>query len=58
MNIAGMGIIFNRGRGIQSLERALEEGWRLPQPVYRVPVEAITDKAVLKEARRAERYGL
>ncbi len=54
MHIAGIGIIFNRGRGIESLEAALQEGWKKPDPVYRVPVEAITDKNVLKDARRAD----
>jgi len=54
MYIAGIGIIFNRGRGIESLKKSLEEGWRMPSPVYRVPVESIIDKTVLKEARRAD----
>jgi 3-oxoacyl-[acyl-carrier-protein] synthase II len=54
MHIAGMGIICNRGRGIESLRKALQEGWKMPDPVYRVPAGAIADKAVLKEARRAD----
>ncbi len=54
MHIAGIGIIFNRGRGLENLDKALQEGWRKPYPVYRVPVEALTDKNVLKDARRAD----
>ena len=54
MHIAGMGIVFNRGRGLVNLEKALTEGWVMPDTVYRVPTEAITDKQVLKEARRAD----
>ena len=76
MHIAGMGIVFNRGRGLANLEKALAEGWVKPsatcrshpglkegqvspspsEPVYRVPTEAITDKQVLKEARRADNF--
>lgn len=54
MYIAGMGIVFNRGRGLANLEKALIAGWAMPDLVYRVPTEAITDKGVLKEARRAD----
>ena len=56
MYIAGMGIVFNRGRGLANLEKALMAGWVMPDPVYRVPLEAITDKQVLKEARRADNF--
>jgi len=72
MYIAGIGIIFNRGRGLANLEKALTEGWVMPNSailqtptkgqstsgaaVYRVPPEAITDKQVLKEARRADSF--
>jgi len=57
MHIAGMGIVFNRGRGLASLEKALIEGWvASAEAVYRVPAEAITDKQVLKEARRADQF--
>ncbi|HNW39997.1 MAG TPA: beta-ketoacyl synthase N-terminal-like domain-containing protein [Candidatus Omnitrophota bacterium] len=54
MYIAGMGIVFNRGRGLTNLEKALTQGWVKPNPVYRVPAEALADKQVLKEARRAD----
>jgi 3-oxoacyl-[acyl-carrier-protein] synthase II len=56
MYIAGMGIVFNRGRGLANLEKALIAGWVMPDPVYRVPAEAITDKQVLKETRRADNF--
>jgi 3-oxoacyl-[acyl-carrier-protein] synthase II len=57
MHIAGMGIIFNRGRGLANLENALTQGWIKPiDTAYRVPKEAITDKEVLKEARRADNF--
>ena len=56
MYIAGMGIVFNRGRGLAILEKALIEGWVMPNPIYQVPPEAITDKQVLKEARRADNF--
>jgi 3-oxoacyl-[acyl-carrier-protein] synthase II len=56
MYIAGMGIVFNRGRGLINLEKALTEGWVMPSPVYRVPAEAIIDKQALKEARRADNF--
>jgi len=54
MHIAGMGIIFNRGRGLANLDNALTQGWVRPDPFYRIPIESITDKQVLKEARRAD----
>jgi len=67
VNIAGMGIVFSRGRGIASLEQALQEGWVPPSevevrgldsrlPVYPVSAETLTDKAVLAKARRADRF--
>jgi 3-oxoacyl-[acyl-carrier-protein] synthase II len=56
MYIAGIGIIFNRGRGLDKLEKALIKGWVMPETVYRVPAEALTDKQVLKEARRADNF--
>ncbi len=54
MHIAGMGIVFNRGRGLVNLEKALIEGWVMPDAVYRVPADTLNDKIVLKEARRAD----
>ena len=56
MYIAGIGIVFNRGRGLANLEKALIAGWVMPEQVYRVPIETITDKQVLKEARRADNF--
>jgi 3-oxoacyl-[acyl-carrier-protein] synthase II len=65
MNIAGIGIVCARGRGMASLEQALEQGWVPPVeagagsghlPVYAVTPETLTDKAVLAKARRADRF--
>jgi len=57
MYIAGMGVVFNRGRGLASLENALIQGWVKPNEfAYRVPQETLTDKQVLKEARRADSF--
>jgi len=55
MNIAGLGIVFNRGRTLQALEKALEEGWVLPRDgAYAVSEDILKDKSALKEMRRAD----
>ena len=63
MHIAGMGIVFNRGRGLANLNQALTEGWIMPNSVtascagvYQVPPEVIIDKQVLKDVRRADNF--
>lgn len=68
MKVAGIGVVFTCGRGIGALERALEQGWRAPSqkpvagspdetmPVYLVEQETLTDNAVLKKMRRADRF--
>jgi len=68
MNVAGVGVVFNRGRGIASLEQAIREGWRPPprkdvlaspgktMPVYPVKESTIADKAILKKMRRSDRF--
>ena len=68
MNLSGMGVVFARGRGIARFEEALQEGWHAPSrkalpsapgemiPVYAVEEKTITDKAVLKKMRRADRF--
>jgi 3-oxoacyl-[acyl-carrier-protein] synthase II len=65
MNIAGMGVVGAMGRGVASLEGALNQGWTAPGtveirggrlPVYAVSPEALTDKTVLAKARRADRF--
>ena len=57
MNISGIGLVFNRGRGVQSLETALKEGWVPPEDsVYSVPADTLKDKSVLKEMRRADDF--
>jgi len=67
MNIAGMGIVFSRGRGVAALEQALQQGWVAPSEVevrgltnrlsvYAVSSETLADKTVLAKARRADRF--
>ena len=64
MNILGMGIVFSRGRGIDSLEKALHEGWQAPAGVeikgrksfaYKVDQPTISDRTLLKNMRRADK---
>jgi 3-oxoacyl-[acyl-carrier-protein] synthase II len=68
VNVAGIGVVFARGRGIGALEEALKQGWIPPAqeaprsrgqkktPAYSVDQETLTDKAVLKGMRRADRF--
>ncbi len=68
MKVAGIGVVFTRGRGINSFEEALRQGWlppcriELPStndkslPVYHVAQDTIVDKAVLRRIRRADRF--
>ncbi|MBC2695572.1 MAG: hypothetical protein HF982_09930 [Desulfobacteraceae bacterium] len=68
MNIAGIGIVSARGRGINSLDIALREGWIAPSqikprndqnafyPAYIVGKETINDINLLKKIRRADRF--
>jgi 3-oxoacyl-[acyl-carrier-protein] synthase II len=65
MNISGIGLIFTRGRGIETYTNALREGWMLPSPpsdpqfiipAYRVAQETIADKSLLRKFRRADRF--
>ncbi len=64
MNILGMGIVFAGGRGIDSLDKALHEGWQRPAEVeikgrksfaYRVDQQVISDRTLLKNMRRADK---
>ncbi|MDO8303524.1 MAG: beta-ketoacyl synthase N-terminal-like domain-containing protein, partial [Sedimentisphaerales bacterium] len=64
MNIHGIGIVFNRGRGIDLFEKALQEGWRMPDEVeirgrksfaYQVAQDTISDKILLRKMRRADK---
>ena len=66
MKIAGIGMIFTRGLGIDSLENALQSGWRKPGeaaahpvtggtlPAYLVDLNALPVKALLKKVRRSD----
>ena len=68
MNISGIGIVSTRGRGVESYQAALQEGWRTPSykdlstlpgaklPVFEVDKATLTDRAVLKKFRRADRF--
>ena len=68
MNIAGIGTIFSRGRGIDRLEAALEEGWqppvpmdfngalKPPVPVYGTDGNDLTEKTLSRRIRRADRF--
>ena len=61
MFISGIGIVFTRGRGIDSFEKALKEGWRAPSwtgslPVYRVSQETLADASLTKKIRRADKF--
>jgi 3-oxoacyl-[acyl-carrier-protein] synthase II len=64
MNILGMGLICSRGRGLETFEQALTDGWREPgrvtigkvsMPVMLVDLERTGDKAVLKKLRRSDK---
>lgn len=66
MNVAGLGIVCARGRGMDALEQALIGGWMPPArrtvpgldqplPVYAVPDAALDDRTALAKARRADR---
>ena len=65
MNILGMGIVFARGRGIDSLDKALQEGWQRPEEInapsdrktfaYKVDPQTISDRTLLKNMRRADK---
>ncbi len=67
MNILGIGIIFNRGRGINCFENALQEGWQRPAEVevpylknkksfvYQVDSQTISDKTLLRKMRRSDK---
>lgn len=68
MNILGIGIIFNRGMGIDCYENALKQGWQMPASVeslrrkdkksfvYQVDLETIPDRTLLKKMRRADKF--
>ncbi len=65
MHLNGIGILFNRGRGVHALEDALIEGWQPATPLsdtknpicaYQVPTEAMTDRPLLGKLRRASRF--
>jgi 3-oxoacyl-[acyl-carrier-protein] synthase II len=66
MKIAGIGMIFSQGLGINCLEKALQNGWQKPGevavhasiggalPAYLVDLTAAPVKALLKKVRRSD----
>ncbi len=57
MNVAGIGVVFSRGRGISSYDDALKHGWVKPENSgYHVKEESIIDKKALGGIRRADRF--
>jgi len=60
--IEGLGVLCACGRGIEKFDRALRAGWVAPQEsvdgrlAYRVNAHDLTDREVLKKARRADRF--
>lgn len=65
MHLNGMGLLFNRGRGVDALENALRDVWQPPTPwsdtqnavrAYQVPSEAMVDRPLLGKLRRAGRF--
>jgi len=68
MNVAGIGVVFAGGRGINNYDDALRRGWMSPSlielpstqnktfPVYRIELETITDKEFFWTVRRADRF--
>lgn len=67
MYISGIGSVFSGGRGLNNFESALKKGWVAPSAgevkagdealmAYRVSKETLTDKNILKSARRAGRF--
>ena len=56
MYIAGMGIVFSDGRGIADFKKALSQGWEESKQKKNVAPEIISDKIVLKDARRADNF--
>jgi 3-oxoacyl-[acyl-carrier-protein] synthase II len=56
MYISGLGIVFSGGRGIPDFKKAISQGWEKSGQLKNVAKEIISDKIVLKEARRADDF--
>ncbi len=67
MNLQGIGMVSALGRGVETLQAALESGPAAPSqvavpfretpfPVYAVSAETLKDREALKQARRADRF--
>ncbi len=57
MNVKGVGILFNRGKGIEKLENSLLKGFALPENgYYKISQELFCDELILKNMRRADDF--
>lgn len=68
--VRGLGVLFTRGRGVDALARAVDEGWRPPVPLaapfapgghcpaYPVDLQAHGEREVMRRLRRADRFTL
>ncbi len=67
MIVSGIGILFARGCGVETFEKALRNGWQPPSSVearrtaggkrlaYQVNFDTVQDKSLLKKIRRADK---
>lgn len=59
MFIQGIGIVCNRGRGIEAVRRAVSSAWQPPSGqdgAYRISDEFLRDPRLHKDMRRADRF--
>lgn len=59
MNIAGIGVLCSQGRGVARFEQALNESSvpsNVSESCHRIPSEALEDREVLWDIRRADRF--
>jgi hypothetical protein len=68
--VRGLGVLFTRGRGVDALARAVDEGWRPPVPLaapfapggpcpaYPVDLQTHGEREVMRRLRRADRFTL
>ena len=60
--ISGIGVICAKGRGLDKFQAALKEDLKIPavsaeeRAAYRVPADDLTDREVLRQAKRADRF--
>ncbi|NVN99034.1 MAG: beta-ketoacyl synthase chain length factor [Geobacteraceae bacterium] len=56
MNILGIGSLCSRGYGVESLEKALNDGLAPQCDSFLVDLDGISDRTLLKKLRRADRF--